>query len=147
MKFCTRKWVRPEDLNAHETLFGGRLLSWIDEEAAIFMIDLLGHRRVVTKYMSEINFVNSARKGDVIELVFVPTAYGRTSVTLKCDVSNTITGKSILTVERLVFVGLDEDGMPEPHGKAGIPSTKTMAAPVNSVEHAHRRPHVDLDAA
>ena len=34
MNFNTRKWVKPEDLNANHTLFGGRLLSWIDEEAA-----------------------------------------------------------------------------------------------------------------
>jgi acyl-CoA hydrolase len=117
MQFCTKKWVKPEDLNAHETLFGGRLLSWIDEEAAIYMIDLVGHRRVVTKYMSEINFVSSARKGDVIELVFIPAAFGKTSVTLQCHVRNTVTGKSILTVDRMVFVSLDENGNPQPHGK------------------------------
>lgn len=117
MQFRTKKWVKPEDLNAHETLFGGRLLSWIDEEAAIYMIELVGHRRVVTKYMSEINFVSSARKGDLIELVFIPTAVGRTSVTLQCHVRNTATGKSILTVERMVFVSLDENGDPQPHGK------------------------------
>lgn len=35
--FRTRKWVRPEDLNANGTLFGGSLLKWIDEEAAISM--------------------------------------------------------------------------------------------------------------
>ena len=28
--FRSRRWVRPEDLNAHGTLFGGSLLRWID---------------------------------------------------------------------------------------------------------------------
>jgi len=36
MKFYSRKWIKPEDLNPNGSLFGGRLLSWIDEEAAIF---------------------------------------------------------------------------------------------------------------
>lgn len=117
MNYRTKKWVKPEDLNAHENLFGGRLLSWIDEEAAIFMIELVGHRRVVTKYMSEINFVSSARKGDLVELAFSSTAFGRTSVTLQCQVTNAMTGKSILTVDRIVFVSLDENGEPQPHGK------------------------------
>src|SRR6478609_687295 len=36
--FRTRKWVRSEDLNANGTLFGGSLLKWIDEEAAIYAI-------------------------------------------------------------------------------------------------------------
>ena len=33
MRFHTRKWVKPEDLNPNGTLFGGKLLSWIDEES------------------------------------------------------------------------------------------------------------------
>ncbi|HSU45673.1 MAG TPA: acyl-CoA thioesterase, partial [Arthrobacter sp.] len=45
--FRTRKWVRPEDLNANGTLFGGSLLKWIDEEAAIYAILQLGNGRAV----------------------------------------------------------------------------------------------------
>ena len=34
MRFHTRKWVKPEDLNANGTLFGGKLLnSYITENA------------------------------------------------------------------------------------------------------------------
>jgi acyl-CoA hydrolase len=36
MKFHTRKWVKPEDLNPNGSLFGGKLLAWIDEEAALY---------------------------------------------------------------------------------------------------------------
>ena len=36
MKFRTRKLIKPEDLNARGTLFGGQMLKWIDEEASIF---------------------------------------------------------------------------------------------------------------
>ncbi len=42
MNFHTRKWVKPEDLNPNGTLFGGSLLRWIDEEAAIYAIIQLG---------------------------------------------------------------------------------------------------------
>ena len=35
MRFHTRKWVKPEDLNANGILFGGKLIAWIDEEAAL----------------------------------------------------------------------------------------------------------------
>ena len=56
MNFHTRKWVKPEDLNPNGTLFGGSLLRWLDEEAAIYAIVQLGNQRVVTKYISEINF-------------------------------------------------------------------------------------------
>jgi acyl-CoA hydrolase len=70
--------------------------------------------------MSEINFVSSARQGDIIELGMTATHFGRTSITLRCEVRNKITRKSILTVEKMVFVNLDENGEPAPHGRTQI---------------------------
>jgi acyl-CoA hydrolase len=120
MNFHTRKWVKPEDLNPNGTLFGGSLLRWIDEEAAIYAICQLDNQRVVTKFISEINFVSSARQGDIIELGMTATDFGRSSITLRCEVRNKITRKSILTIERMVFVNLGEDGKPAPHGRERI---------------------------
>ncbi|WP_068824845.1 acyl-CoA thioesterase [Pseudomonas sp. BMS12] len=120
MKFHTRKWVKPEDLNPNGTLFGGSLLKWIDEEAAIYAIIQLESQSVVTKLISEINFVSSARQGDIIELGLTATDFGRSSITLRCEVRNKITRKSILTIDRLVFVNLGADGLPAPHGKTEI---------------------------
>jgi acyl-CoA hydrolase len=120
MNFYTRKWVKPEDLNAHGTLFGGRLLSWIDEEAAIYAIVQLETNGCVTKYMSEINFINSARQGDIIELGIKATHFGNTSITLTCEVRNKISHKTILTIDKIVFVSLDETGKPVKHGKTEI---------------------------
>jgi acyl-CoA hydrolase len=101
-------------------LFGGSLLKWIDEEAAIYVITQLNNQRVVTKLISEINFVSSAREGDVIELGITATEFGRTSITLRCEVRNKITRESILTINRMVFVNLSEEGRPTPHGKTHI---------------------------
>ncbi len=120
MNFHTRKWVKPEDLNPNGTLFGGTLLRWIDEEAVIYAIVQLSNPYVVTKFISEINFLSSARQGDIIELGITATEFGRTSITLTCQVRNKITRKSILTIDKLVFVNLDEDGNPTPHGKTEI---------------------------
>ncbi|HEQ0201122.1 TPA: acyl-CoA thioesterase [Pseudomonas aeruginosa] len=120
MNFHTRKWVKPEDLNPNGTLFGGSLLRWIDEEAAIYAIIQLGNQRVVTKYISEINFVSSARQGDIIELGITATDFGRTSLTMTCHVRNKITRKSILTIDKMVFINLGPDGLPAPHGKTEI---------------------------
>ncbi len=118
--FHTRKWVRPEDLNANDTLFGGSLLRWIDEEAAIYAIVQLGNRRVVTKYMSEINFASSAVLGDLIEMGLTATHFGRTSLTMRAEVRNMFTRESILTIEKIVFVNLGPTGDPEPHGFSTI---------------------------
>ena len=120
MNFHTRKWIKPEDLNPNGTLFGGSLLRWIDEEAAIYSIVQLGNPRVVTKFISEIIFVSSAQSGDIIELVITATEFGNTSITLRCEVRNKITRKSILTIEKMVFVNVNEEGKPVAHGKTAI---------------------------
>jgi len=120
MIFHTRKWVKPEDLNPNGTLFGGSLLRWLDEEAAIYAIVQLDNPNVVTKLISEVNFVSSAQQGDIIELGITAVEFGRTSITLRCVVRNKITHKNILTIERMVFVNIGADGKPEPHGKTQI---------------------------
>ena len=116
MNFSTRKWVRPEDLNGNGTLFGGSLLRWIDEEAVVYAALQVGTSRVVTKFISEIEFVSSARQGDLVEIGLHATAFGRTSLTMRAEARNMITRRSILTIERIVFVTLDEQGAPMPHG-------------------------------
>ncbi|WP_447642322.1 MULTISPECIES: acyl-CoA thioesterase [Chitinophagaceae] len=123
MNFYTRKWIKPGDLNPNGSLFGGALLQWIDEEAAIYAIIQLGSNRVVTKFMSEINFENPGRTGDIIELGLKATSFGRTSITLTCQVRNKITKNVILTIDKIVFVHLDENGVPAPHGKTAITYT------------------------
>ena len=117
MNFHTRKWIKPEDLNPNETLFGGRLLEWIDEEAALYAIIQLENPRTVTKYMSEINFRSSAKKGDIIEIGLEVTKFGHTSLTLCCEVRNKMTREVIISIDKITMVSLDEQGHPTRHGK------------------------------
>ena len=120
MNYHTRKWIKPEDLNPNHTLFGGRLLQWIDEESALYAIVQLETARCVTKYISEINFVSSAKQGDIIEIGIEATEFGNTSITLTCDVRNMMTRQTIITIDKIIFVGVDEDGKPTKHGKTQI---------------------------
>lgn len=124
MNYHTRKWVKPEDLNPNHSLFGGRLLQWIDEEAALYAIIQLENTKVVTKFISEINFVSSAKQGDIIEIGIEATHFGSSSITLRCDVRNKMTHQTIITVEKIVMVNLDSDGNPAPHGKTKIEFVK-----------------------
>lgn len=128
MNFHTRKWIKPEDLNPNQSLFGGRLLEWIDEEAALYAIIQLENPRCVTKYMSEINFVSSARQGDIVEIGILATHFGTTSLTLTCEVRNKMTHQTIIRIDKIVMVALDEEGNPAPHGKTKIEYTKDRLA-------------------
>jgi acyl-CoA hydrolase len=120
MNFHTRKWVKPEDLNANGTLFGGRLLEWIDEEAALYTIIQLENQKVVTKYMSEIDFKSSAKQGDIIEIGIKVVKFGNASITLSCEVRNKMTHETIITISNIVMVNLGQDGNAKAHGKTEI---------------------------
>ncbi len=120
MRFHTRKWVKPEDLNPNGTLFGGKLLAWIDEELALYSIIQLENSRIVTKHMSEINFRSSAKQGDIIEIGIDVVKFGNSSITLKSEVRNIMTRETIITIDSITMVGLGEDGKPKSHGKTEI---------------------------
>lgn len=124
MRFHSRKWVKPEDLNPNGTLFGGRLLEWIDEEAAMYTIIQLENPGIVTKFMSEINFRSSAKKGDIVEIGIEVVHFGKSSITLQCEVRNKMTRETIITIDKIIMVNLDKNGVPVPHGKTQIEYVK-----------------------
>lgn len=124
MRFHTRKWIKPEDLNPNGTLFGGKLLEWIDEEAALYAIIQLENHKTVTKYISEIDFVSSARQGEIIEIGIEVVKFGTASLTLKCEVRNKMTRQTIVKVDKIVMVSLTEEGKPKPHGKTKVEFVK-----------------------
>jgi acyl-CoA hydrolase len=124
MRFHTRKWVKPNDLNPNGSLFGGRLLEWIDEECALYSIIQLENPKVVTKFMSEINFVSSAGQGDIIEIGIDVVKFGNSSITLRSEVRNKMSRETIISIENIVLVGLDANGKPKPHGKIQIEFVK-----------------------
>ncbi len=127
MKYYTRRFIRPNDLNTSNRLFGGQLLSWIDEEAAIYASCQMMHDHVVTKYMSEIDFKLSARLGDILEIGLEVVDIGRTSLSLRCEVRQKKTHDVVIIVERIVFVSIDGKGKPIPHGKTNTTKSETQS--------------------
>ncbi|TNE34685.1 acyl-CoA thioesterase [bacterium] len=117
MIFKTRKLVSPPDLNPANTLFGGQLLKWIDEEAAIFAMCQLGDNNIVTKYMSEIDFISPAYNNDIIEIGCETVKVGRTSITINCEVRIKDTKNTVIKIEEIVLVHVDSNGRPRAHGK------------------------------
>jgi len=74
--------------------------------------------------MSEIDFVSSAKQGDIIEIGIDVVKFGNSSITLTCSVRNKLTRKTIIDIEKIVMVSLDEDGNPKKHGKTEIEFVK-----------------------
>jgi len=118
MRFLSRRLVMPNDLNYANSLFGGRALEWIDEEAAIYAICQLETNCLVTKHIGEISFESAAMQGDVVEFGLKTKSVGNSSITVTCMVRNKVTKKTICVADDIVFVKVDpESRKPVPHGK------------------------------
>lgn len=117
-----RRIVMYEDLNAASSIFGGRLVSWIDEASAIFASCQMNSKRVVTKKISELVFNRPAKLGDMLEIWCNVLNEGTTSLTVQAivlrktfsdqGVNNKIEDAEICRCE-LVFVALDQNGKPK----------------------------------
>jgi len=106
--------VQPSDTNYHGTIFGGSMMAFIDEVAAI---SAMRHSRrpVVTASIDSIDFLAPVKMGHSICLEAFVSSTGRTSmeVFVKVISENLQTGERILTATSfLTFVALDEEGNP-----------------------------------
>ena len=118
MKFLTRKLVTHEDLNPRGYLHGGQLLKWImDEEGGIHAALELNTGLIVTKYMSVIDFAFPVMLGDVVEIGMKTVDVGKTSVTLSCEVRSLHADRTVLTIEKIVYVRVNKYGLPKEHDR------------------------------
>lgn len=106
--------VLPPDTNHHQSIFGGRVLAYIDEVAAI---TAMKHAKgeVVTASIDSVDFVSPAYAGDVLELEGIVTCTGRTSMEVYVRVvsRNLKTSEERLTTESFVtMVAIDDEGKP-----------------------------------
>jgi acyl-CoA hydrolase len=110
------KLVLPPDTNHLQTIFGGKVLAYIDEIAAITAMKH-SNTAVVTASIDSVDFVSSARVGDVLELEAIVTSTGRTSMEVFVSVhsTNLLNGNKKLTTESfLTMVSMDENNKPAP---------------------------------
>lgn len=134
MRFLSRRLVMPNDLNYANSLFGGRALEWIDEEAAIYAICQLETNCLVTKHIGEISFESAAMQGYVVEFGLATKKVGNTSITVTCLVRNKATKKTICLADDIVFVKVDPvSRKPIPHGKTLEQLSKQTEEEINKL--------------
>lgn len=108
--------VLPPDTNHMGTIFGGTVLAYIDEIAAIAAMKHSRHV-VVTASIDTVNFLSSAKVGDVLILEGVVISTGRTSmeVFVKAECQNIESGlRDLTTTAILTMVAVDAEGRPTP---------------------------------
>jgi acyl-CoA thioesterase YciA len=112
--------MMPKDTNALGTIFGGVILSYIDQAGAVE-----AHRhcpgRIVTVAMREVVFHAPVFVGDLVSLYARKKRVGTTSISIAVEVESERSGihappgeKVKVTEAEVVFVHVDENGAPRP---------------------------------
>lgn len=106
--------VLPPDTNCHGTLYGGRLMSHVDDVAALSAMKH-SNRRVVTASTDSIDFLHPIKLDHEVYLEAFVTWSHKTSmeVFVKVIAENLLTGERVVCVTSfLTFVALDQNGKP-----------------------------------
>ena len=109
-----RLTMMPRDTNAHGTVFGGIILSYIDVAGGVESIRHTRHNRFVTVAMKEVKFHEPVFIGDLVSFYAKTMKVGNTSITVHVDVEAERFGTPGVIVKvteaEVVFVAIDETG-------------------------------------
>jgi acyl-CoA thioesterase YciA len=110
-----RVLMMPRDTNAHGTIFGGVILSYIDQAGAI-EARRQGLQFMVTVSMDKVVFHEPVFVGDLVSFWTETVKIGTTSITthVVCEVIREGTKRVIVTEANVVYVNVGEDRRPKP---------------------------------
>jgi len=119
-----RVLMMPRDTNAHGTIFGGVILSYIDQAGAI-EARRQGSRFMVTVSMDKIVFHEPVFVGDLVSFWTETVRIGTTSITVRVIVESlrNVDQKVLVTEAQVVYVNVGEDRKPTPISRAMINRT------------------------
>ncbi len=113
----TRVLMMPRDTNPGGTIFGGVILSYMDQagaEEALYR----GARRVVTVAMQQVVFHAPVLVGDLVSFYTELLRIGRTSITVRVtvDAARRSDRSEVVrvTAAEITYVNIDDHGRPAP---------------------------------
>jgi acyl-CoA thioesterase YciA len=103
------------DIGVHDNMFGGTILSIIDDASASYASQICDTQRVVTLKIDELIFAKPVKVGNILKVYGEVKDFGTTSVTLYIEVRkhNVYTGlQTVVTHTNIKFVRIDDEGTP-----------------------------------
>lgn len=117
MELITTYICKKGDIGVHDNMFGGTLLSLIDDASAAYAAQICDTPMVVTIKIDELIFKKAVKVNALLKIYGRVIEFGNTSVSLYIEVRkhNVRTGdQEIVTHTNIKFVRIDEDGTPIP---------------------------------
>lgn len=119
MKLINKKICMTKDIGIHGNVFGGNLMSWIDEAAAAYATEYCCTPNMVTLRVGELLFKKPLRVGNHVRVYGEVAHLGNTSITLNIEARkfNVYSGEeTVVCTTSITFVRIDDDGNPTPIG-------------------------------
>jgi len=104
-------------IGVHGNLFGGEMMSILDESAAVYCCQICDTPRMVTKKIEEVIFQRPVKTGNLIKIYGSVERIGNTSITINLEARkhNVYTGvQDLVCSTKMVFVRIDDEGAPVP---------------------------------
>ena len=121
MELITTRICMVKDIGVHGNLFGGIMMSWIDEAASAMAVQVCHTPNMVTVKIEELLFRKKVKTGFLIKIYGEVIAIGKSSITLRIEArkGSVYSGEedNVVTTQA-TFVRIDEAGEPTP-----IPTT------------------------
>ena len=115
MEHITTLVTKVSDIGVHGNLFGGTMMSWIDESAVAYAMQLCDTPRMVTVKIDELVFKKPVKVGNLLKVYGKVIEFGTTSVSIYIEVRkhNVYTGnQDTVTHTNIKFVRIDDEGNP-----------------------------------
>lgn len=117
MELITTYICKGFDIGVHDNMFGGTLMSLIDDAGASYAAQLCDTPRIVTIKFAELIFKKPVKVGNILKIYGTVVKFGNTSIELYMEIRkhNVYTGEQdTVTHTNITFVRIDEEGNPIP---------------------------------
>jgi len=117
MELITTRVCMASQIGVHGNLFGGEMLSILDESGAVYTCQICDTPRMVTKKIEEVIFQRPVKTGNLIKIYGSVEKIGNTSITINLEARkhNVYTGvQDLVCSTKMVFVRIDDEGAPVP---------------------------------
>jgi acyl-CoA thioesterase YciA len=115
MELITTFLVKASDIGISNNLFGGTMMSLIDESAVAYAMQICDTPRMVTVKIDELVFKKAVKVGNLLKVYGKVLEFGTTSVSIYIEVRkhNVYNGnQEIVTHTNIKFVRIDDEGNP-----------------------------------
>lgn len=117
MRLISTKICKTSDIGVNNNLFGGTMLSWLDEAGGIMAGEIACSPNMITLKIDEVLFKKPVRVNDHIRIYGKPLKVGNTSLLLSLEAHRFNFGtfqEDLVCSTRMLFVKIDENGHSSP---------------------------------